>query len=193
MGANKALLPINETANIDRMVKRLAPFFSSPILVTNHPDDYRFLGLKTTADHFPGKGPLAGIHAGLIASSYEVNVIAACDMPFVTAELAAAMVKQIRDFDAVIPVIYEKQHPLFSIFKKNIASKMEECIKNDRLRMKDLFEKINVLYVTEQELLTDGDEKESLERVFFNMNHPSEYEEAKKWAEEERNNEGRQH
>jgi molybdopterin-guanine dinucleotide biosynthesis protein A len=192
MGTNKALLPINEITNIERMVKRLQPHFSAPILVTNHPDDYRFIGLKTTVDQFPGQGPLAGIHAGLIASPYEVNLIAACDMPFITAELACILVNHIRDYDAVIPVIYEKQHPLFSVFKKNVIGKIEDCIKQDRLRMKHLFEDINVLYVTEQDLLTGGDGDELLERIFFNMNHPSEYEEAKKWAEAERQDEGGQ-
>jgi len=49
--------------------------------------------------------------------------------------------------------------------------------------MKQLLDQLNVLYVTETELQTYS--THDLERVFFNMNHPNEYEAAKKWAEAE--------
>jgi len=47
--------------------------------------------------------------------------------------------------------------------------------------MKQLLDQLNVLYVTEAELQTYSNL--DLERVFFNMNHPNDYEDAKKWAE----------
>ena len=131
MGTNKALLKINDMTNIERILTNISPVFPDPILVTNDPGVYHFLGLKTVSDYFPGKGPLAGIHAGLIASSAEVNVVIACDMPFVSAELAAALVKNSRDYDAVVPVIGGRQHPLFAVFKKKLATKIEDNIKKD--------------------------------------------------------------
>jgi molybdopterin-guanine dinucleotide biosynthesis protein A len=179
MGTNKALLKIQDTPNVERIVNVLRPDFPHPVLVTNNPDPYHFLGVKTVKDYFPGKGPLAGIHAGLIASPYEVNVSAACDMPFVSAELAMALIEKSHHYDAVIPVIGGKQQPLFAVYKKTLIDVIEEKIKNDKLRMKDLLNVVNVLYVTEQELKVD----DSFERIFFNMNHPHEYEEAVQLAE----------
>ncbi|XJZ27199.1 molybdenum cofactor guanylyltransferase [Bacillota bacterium Lsc_1132] len=183
MGTNKALLPISEQPNIERMASLLKPHFHDLILVTNNPDDYRFLQLTTVSDHYPGQGPLAGIHAGLIASTNEVNVIAACDMPFISVELAKTMMEQMDDYDAVVPVIHGKQHPLFSVFTKKTTPVIEESIKNHRLRMKHVLDCLHVRYVTENDLPMYDDRQ--LERIFFNMNHPNEYEEARKWAEAE--------
>ena len=48
------------------------------------------------ADHYSNKGPLAGVHAGLTASAYDINFIVACDMPFVTGELAETLVNNMQ-------------------------------------------------------------------------------------------------
>lgn len=182
MGTNKALLKINEKTNIARISDRLKPLFDDIILVTNDLEQYEFLGLKIVSDQFPGMGPLAGVHAGLKASEYETNFIVACDMPFVSGELAQALVNKSSQYDAVIPVINGKQQPLFAVFQKRAAIEIEQCIKQERLRMKHLLDRLNVLYVTEKDLEVNS--SLDLERVFFNMNHPNEYEEALKWAED---------
>ena len=183
MGTNKALLKINEKTNIERIADTLKPLFDDIILVTNNPESYEFLGLKMVKDHYPGMGPLAGVHAGLTHSNYDVNVIIACDMPFVSGELAQTLVHLCSHYDAVIPVINGIQHPLFAVFKKEIAGEVSGSIEEGTLRMKHLLNRLQVLYVTEKELQSNS--HFDLEKVFFNMNHPNEYEDAKKWAEAE--------
>ncbi|MCM3692998.1 molybdenum cofactor guanylyltransferase [Neobacillus niacini] len=179
MGTNKALLKLNEKTTIERMVDTLKIYFDDIILVTNEMESYQFLGVKMVSDHYPGKGPLAGFHAGLMASDYDVNFITACDMPFISGELAATLVNMIDHHDALVPVINGKMQTLCGVFQKKNVTKIEECIENGRLPIKQLLDHLNVLYITENELqaYTNID----LERVFFNMNHPHEYEEAKKW------------
>jgi molybdenum cofactor guanylyltransferase len=183
MGTNKALLKINEKTNIERIVDKIKILFDDIILVTNDSEQYEFLGLRMIPDQYPGRGPLAGVHAGLTASDYDINFIVACDMPFLSGELAVALVNNACHYDAVIPVINGKQHPLFAVFKKQIATSVEERIKAGQLRMKHLLDHLNVLYLTEKELETYS--QIELDKIFFNMNHPEEYEEAKKWAESE--------
>ncbi|MEH6991631.1 molybdenum cofactor guanylyltransferase [Neobacillus drentensis] len=181
MGTNKALLKLNEKTTIERMVDILKIYFDDIILVTNDMEDYQFLGVKMVSDHYPGKGPLAGFHAGLMASDYDVNFITACDMPFISGELAATLVSMIDHHDALVPVINGKMQTLCAVFQKKSVAKIEECIENGRLPIKQLLDHLNVLYVTEKELqaYTNID----MERVFFNMNHPHEYEDAKKWLQ----------
>jgi molybdopterin-guanine dinucleotide biosynthesis protein A len=181
MGTNKALLKINEKTNIERIADTLNGLFDDIILVTNDPKTFQFLGLKMVSDHYPGMGPLAGVHAGLKASKNDVNFIVACDMPFVSGPLAMTLVNKCGYYDAVIPVINGSQHPLFSVFKKKVANQVAQNIEEGRLAMRGLLDHLNVLYVTEGELkeYSGGD----LERFFFNMNHPHEYEDAKKRAE----------
>lgn len=185
MGTNKALLKINEQTNIERIRDKLKEHFNDIILVTNDSEAYEFLEIKTTADHYPGMGPLAGLHAGLAASPSDINVIVACDMPFVSGSLAELLARKCRDYDAVIPIINGKQHPLFAAFKKKAGAEAAACIEAGTLRMKHLLDRLNVLYLTETELELEGFRATEIERVFFNMNRPDEYADAKKWAEEE--------
>ena len=174
MGTNKALLKINDKTNIERIRDRLKPHFDDIILVTNNSEDYRFLGLKMTKDQFPGMGPLAGLHAGLSVSDYETNIIVACDMPFVSGELAETFCSKLSGHDAVVPVIHGKQQPLFAVFQKGITPIIEKCLLDEKLRMKHLLDHLNVYYVTEKELPGFND----LEQIFFNMNDPDEYKDA---------------
>ncbi|WP_042463726.1 molybdenum cofactor guanylyltransferase [Neobacillus dielmonensis] len=183
MGSNKALLKINDQPNIERIRDRLKSYFNEMILVTNEPKSYEFLGLKVTSDHYPGMGPLAGLHAGLLASESDMNLLAACDMPFVSGELAHALVTHAQNYDAVIPVIEGKQHPLFAVYHKRVAMAAESCIKSGNLRMKHLLDQLNVLYLTEKQLGSFS--QLDIEKTFFNMNHPSEYEDAKRQAASE--------
>ncbi|MDP4084193.1 MAG: molybdenum cofactor guanylyltransferase [Bacillota bacterium] len=183
MGTNKALLKINEITNIERVKNQLMESFQDIILVTNEPNEYEFLNIRMTSDQYPGKGPLAGLHAGLVDSDHDVNLVVACDMPFVSNELACYFVEAIGDYDAVIPIINGKQHPLFSVFKKHVIDQIEDSLKSDRLRMKHLLEQIHVRFMTEKDL--EKVRLENLERIFFNMNNPTEYEDAKKWAKED--------
>jgi molybdopterin-guanine dinucleotide biosynthesis protein A len=140
--------------------------------------------MKTVPDQFPGSGPLAGIHAGLEASDYEENFVVACDMPFVSAELAANLVRALKHHDAVVPVVEGRQHPLFAAYQKRAAQEAKSSIEEGSLRMKHLLDRLDVRYLEEADLrlYCEG----SLERVFFNMNHPEEYEDARKWAESDR-------
>lgn len=177
MGTNKALLKINEKTSIERIVDSLKVHFDDIILVTNDIESYRFLGVKMVEDYYPGKGPLAGFHAGLLASEYDVNFIVACDMPFVTGELASTLVNNIGHHDAVVPIVNGKLQTLCAVYHKKAVKLIEECIENERLRIKPLLEHLNVLYMTEQDLQAYS--SVDLNRAFFNMNHPHEYEEAK--------------
>lgn len=182
MGTNKALLKINELPNIARVKNELEHLVEEIILVSNDVETYRFLELNTVCDDYPGQGPLAGIHAGLKHSSYDLNLVVACDMPFVSAKLGQMLLALTvtEEYDAVIPIINGKQQPLFAVYRKGIFPKIEKCIREGNLRIKQLLKELHVLYVTEQELVTCTEDE--LERIFFNMNHPEEYEQAKQWA-----------
>lgn len=184
MGTNKALLPIHEKTNIERITDELKTVFDELILVTNDPGTYEFLGISMVPDEYPGKGPLAGVHAGLRASNYEENIVVACDMPFVSAELAGGFVRNLKHFDALIPVIGGRQHPLFAAYQKRIVPQLEACLEENRLRMVHLLDQLQVRCLEESDLQTFG--AGSLEKIFFNMNHPNEYEHARKLAEIER-------
>ena len=181
MGTNKSFLKINDKLNIEIIRDKLRLHFDDIILVTNDTFAYEFLGVKVVQDQFPGFGPLAGLHAGLMASSLDVNFVVACDMPFISTKLADALISRCGNYDAVVPVINGKLHPLFAVYKKEIAREAAKCMESSELRMKHLLHHIHVQYVTEKDLT--GFSHMELERIFFNMNYPQDYQDAKKWAE----------
>jgi molybdenum cofactor guanylyltransferase len=185
MGTNKALLPVSEKPNIERIKDELLPVFEDMILVTNHQETYEFLNVKMVSDRYPGKGPLAGIHAGLLASDQEVNLVVACDMPFISAGLGAVLVENLREYDAVVPIIEGTMHPLFAVYRKKTIHVFENCLENNNLRMIHLLDQLNVLYLTEENLQSFTND--SLAQIFFNMNHPEEYQDVIRLISSEKN------
>ena len=87
MGTNKSLLKIGEKTIIERLRDLLQSMYKDVILITNDPDDYKFLDLSIYEDIFRHRGPLAGIHSGLKHSKTDLNFIISCDLPFMTMEM----------------------------------------------------------------------------------------------------------
>lgn len=177
MGTNKSMLRLKEKTVIEAIRDTLSPLVKDIIIVSNQPEVYAFLGLPVVEDNIKDKGPLAGLQAGLEASKHDTNLIVACDMPFISATIAKALLQDSKDVDAVVPVIQEKLHPLFAVYKKSITHEVTTCLENDNLRIRSLLEKLNVRYVDENKLDPHG--LIDLKKSFFNMNYPSDYDLAK--------------
>lgn len=212
MGSNKAMLPVRGKPNIERLrdeLLRVVPanglFESSRvsrvIVVANESATYQFLGETVIPDRYPGMGPLAGIQVGLEASPSDWNLVVACDMPFATAAAARFLLGHVirtgepnstvgsatdilpnSTLDAVVPVIHGQLHPLFAVYHKRSAQKIEDMIVTERLRIIFLLEQLQVKQVTE----ADFPESIDVDRVFFNMNRPADWEQAKFWINQER-------
>lgn len=179
MGTNKALLSMDGKPNIEVIKDQLTPFFSDIILVTNDFEAYEFLEVPMVKDEYIDKGPLAGIHTGLKNSNTETNFFVACDMPFVSGKLAKYLVELCSTRDGVVPRINGTLHPLFSVFQKSVLPKVERCLQEDRLRIRDLLEQLNILYINEGDL--DRVMVGNIEKVFYNMNYPLDYQKARNW------------
>src|SRR5690606_13231881 len=133
---------------------------------------------RIVQDIYPGLGPLSGIHAGLTASSTELNLVVACDMPFVTLEIAEHLLSQSTGYAAVIPRFEGQNQPLFGVYTKLSLDILEHCLQEQILRVNLFLKKLKVNYLAEDDLPTNHD----LERVFFNMNHPEEYAQVLEWV-----------
>lgn len=83
MGENKSFMKINNETIIERTVALMKKIFREVILITNTPGEYSFLHIPLFEDIVKGRGPLSGIHAGLVNSTTEKNFIISCDMPLV--------------------------------------------------------------------------------------------------------------
>ncbi len=85
MGRDKAVLPWTGTTLAHRAAAVLAEACGE--VVVAGPTDLARDGVETVADVFAGRGPLAGLHAGLERAGGRAIFALACDMPFVGVEL----------------------------------------------------------------------------------------------------------
>lgn len=87
-GADKSVHTLHGVTLRDIAGRRLAEVCDAVLLSVRSPQSAEVTSPFTgsVADVFPGLGPLAGIHAGLLAMKSSRLLVMPCDMPFVSAE-----------------------------------------------------------------------------------------------------------
>jgi molybdenum cofactor guanylyltransferase len=173
MGRNKALLPVRGRPVIERILHRLQGW-GDPLVVTHQPEAYRHLGVSRIPDRFPGKGPLAGIHAGLSRSRHRVNLVVACDMPFVSRALADLLLEHLGERDAAVPRLDGRLQPLFAVYTKGCLEPLEASLEGGELGVVRFLARIRTQVVNEEAIAAVADPQLAL----FNMNEPTDYDRA---------------
>lgn len=171
MGSNKALLPYRGGRFIEAISRQLAELFREVIIVTNHPEQYAFLPFRKVRDIFPGMGPLAGIHAGLAASSGEAAFVAACDMPYLNTGLIRRLVHSSGSECVVIPETPRGPEPLHAIYGKGCLVEIEAALHAGQKRIRSFFSQSSILTIPASEVALFDPDFTS----FCNINTPQEY------------------
>ncbi|QQZ09263.1 molybdenum cofactor guanylyltransferase [Heyndrickxia vini] len=182
MGQNKALLPLGNERVIDRLINEFSPISRKMLLVTNHPSEFQSIHINKVTDEpeFKGHGPLAGLEIGLKSSTSQECLIIACDMPFASRQVGKWLVDGLINsgYDAVIPMFEGRIHPLFGAYQKGIQSIIRTCLLDQKRRMTDLINQLNV------KLVEQNDAPDYLQKVwekcFWNMNTMDDYQKALK-------------
>ena len=124
------------------------------------------------ADIFPGCGPLAGIHAALVHSSAELNLMLAVDMPFVSRELLAFLFAAAEDEDnqaiVTVPRAGKGLQPLCAVYRRDFSTTAEQALRAGKYKIDAAFSSVAVRVIEEGELAAAG----FSERNFFNVNTP---------------------
>ncbi|MEQ6388529.1 molybdenum cofactor guanylyltransferase [Bacillaceae bacterium S4-13-58] len=175
MGTNKALLPLNGKQAIGHILDEVSTVVESSVIISNEIESYSFLQIPVYQDIHPGKGPLAGLESVMENVESEWYVIIACDMPLISRKIIGELIDEADLCDAVVPKVEGRKHPLMGVYHRSVLSIVKECIKNNELRMESLLQKISVKYKTSFQV-----EDSVVQKHFFNMNHPEEYENAKR-------------
>src|SRR5438128_12608886 len=80
MGRDKAALPAGDGTLIEHIARRLAPVVEETI-VAGASGRHHLPGTTMVDDRYPGLGPLAGIHAGLLVARSPLVWVVGCDYP----------------------------------------------------------------------------------------------------------------
>ncbi|MBL0225870.1 MAG: molybdenum cofactor guanylyltransferase [Geobacteraceae bacterium] len=144
MGSNKALLPYRGGRFIESIHRQLAGLLDEVLLVTNTPEQYRFLGCRMVADLHPGLGALAGLQAGLHHAATGHIFAVACDMPYLNDTLVRALLAQRQQADVIIPEGDQGLEPLHAVYGKACLPHMEAALLAGRRRLISFFPRVRV-------------------------------------------------
>lgn len=169
-GRNKAFAAVGGEAIAARTVRVLRSAFPQVIVATNTPAAFARFGVETVADVFPGRGPLAGLHAGMLASRHEHVFLVACDMPGLDPEVIRFLLGRIGDADAVVPCWDGDIEPLHAVYATRLLPLVERCLADGRTAMREFLPLARVDYVPEDELRCVATAAAS----FTNVNTPEE-------------------
>jgi molybdopterin-guanine dinucleotide biosynthesis protein A len=166
MGSNKALLNIGNQTLIERVFTTMSALFSHVIIVTNTPQLYASLPCRKVADIYPGFGSIAGLQAGLDASSTERIFVVACDMPFLNAELIRMLCRNGNEFDAVVPVNrFGLREPLHALYAKSALNSLQDAIERGDRSILNLLDKLRTNLVPNDQFSSIDGAEESFRNV----------------------------
>lgn len=104
MGFDKQLLMEDNRRILETVIETLRQEFSDILIITARPELYEGMDVRLYGDEYPGKGPLAGIHAALKYAKSRWVYLLACDMPVVNLGFVRHMKERICDTGADICV-----------------------------------------------------------------------------------------
>jgi len=183
LGRSKFLETIEDKSLIQWVVDRLAVLSTEIIIATARGEAIpcsSAVEIKTVADIYPGKGPLAGIYSGLMASSSPRAIVVGCDTPFLSTGLLEYMTQTSPTFDIAVPRIKDKVEPLCAVYSKNCLAPIQDLLERNELQIIKLFSMVKVKYVGEDEI--DSFDPEHLS--FFNINSQDDLTRARRLATE---------
>lgn len=151
-GRDKAFAAVGGEPIAVRTIRIFRELFPQVLVATNRAERFAGLGVETVGDRFPGCGPLAGIHAGLLESRYPHVFVAACDMPGLDPEVIRFLLARIGTADAVVPRWDGDVEPLHAVYAGRCLAAMEASLRAGRYALRDFLPAVRVDYVGEEEL-----------------------------------------
>ena len=179
MGADKAFVLLDGRTLLARALE-LARSVTRDVRIVGDPAKFAAFG-AAVQDVFPDCGPLGGIHAALRASTAELNLMLAVDLPFVSPALLEYLVKRARNSASagvVVPHISGRWQPLCAVYRREFSDVAEAALQAGRFRIDALFDGARAQAVEEEELLGAGFSAE----MFRNLNTPEDLAEATRKA-----------
>jgi len=170
MGCDKAALPWGNGNILYNLLLRLLTLSDDVVVVSNTTRNI-ILPVGQVADLLTSKGPLSGIHAGLIHAKYSRVFVTACDVPFLMSEMIPIIVQSVGMHDGAVTVHKGKIEPLLACYRKSCATIIEDLIPKKQYSVLQLLDRINWVPVTCFDELDDYH--------FMNINTYEDYERAK--------------
>jgi len=174
MGSDKALLEVDGETLLTRALLR-ARSVAARVCIVGSRERLELFG-PVIEDIYTDRGPLAAIHAALQATTSELNLMFAVDLPFLPEPALKYIVEQARGCDAVVtvPRISGFYQTLCAVYRREFAELAEESLRAGRNKIDPLYARTTVRVLEESELA----EVDILPAMFDNLNTPQDLERA---------------
>jgi molybdopterin-guanine dinucleotide biosynthesis protein A len=187
-GRDKALSEAGGVVMLERMLRLVRGSGIEEVRVVGAAQKYSGFGAMCIEDKWPGEGPLGGIVTALENARKDLkasdwSLIVSCDMPFLTREWLAFLCRRAAGSDAQV-VVARSEHgmePLCACWQTDAAPVLRGGFEHGVRKVTGGIE------VLRAEVLDEGEWKrfDSAGRLFWNMNTPADYEEARRILEAE--------
>lgn len=171
MGSDKALLPFGGCATLTQFqLQRLKPFFQSLHVSAKSRAKFNFDAsfIEDTAS-YQEHSPLVALLS--ILEYFQIPVcVLSVDTPFVTPEVFETLYANFNDeTDALVATSSSSSHQLCAIYSPSIIPVIRTLLERNEHKIRSVLAQSRTRFVSFQD-----------DALFFNVNHPDEYEEAKK-------------
>jgi len=166
-GGDKGLRPFRGKPMVAHAILRLARQVDCLIINANqNPDAYGQFGYPVIADAISGfAGPLAGLHAGLLAAQTPLLVTAPCDSPFLPLDLVSRLSSALAEESADLAVAKtgDQPHPVFSLVRREVLGSLSDFLESGGRKIDRWYAALKVVEVPFPD-----------EAAFANINTPEE-------------------
>ncbi len=161
MGRPKALLDWHGTTAVEHVVGVVQEGTDGgPVCVVRAPGQrLPPLGAIVVDDTVAHAGPLAALHAGLVALGDHVEVVFACgvDTPLLAPAFVRAVLGALQDGDdAAVPVIAGRAQPLLAAYRATLTPVLEALLERGADGLRDIPGACAVRELSERQLLADA-------------------------------------
>jgi molybdopterin-guanine dinucleotide biosynthesis protein A len=126
---------------------------------------------------YPQRGSLGGLYTALHSSHTDYTLCVACDMPFLSVDLLRYMLGLRSGVDSVVPYIAGNYESLHAVYHRTCLPVIQEQLERGRLRIHDIYTRLQVRLVAEVEIERFDPEQ----RSFVNLNSPDDVAHIQKW------------
>ena len=162
MGRDKAELAFRGKPLIRYQADRLRALGITDIVIAGYPKPQE--GARFAPDVYPHRGPLSGIHAGLLAVENRSALLLAVDTPLVPEELLRELIAAHRG-GITLAALKREPEPLIGVYDKALAADCEAVLQGEKTSVRRLFDRVKPALVPYR-----GDPL-----LLLNCNTPEEY------------------
>ena len=170
MGKDKALLEFNGKPFIQRIAETLQKVFKNVIIISDHGEDYKFLGLPIYEDVFKNCGPLGGIHSAFVHATTEMIFVVSCDLPLFSEETVRCIIEMASPGAVVVSQSAEEIQPLCGLYSRQCFLLLEKHLHRGRRKVLEFLEDVQSVIVTPK--CYQG---RNIYRELSNINSPEDY------------------